>query len=215
MEEASVSELLIMRKRIDLSASPVLYDRPFSEESLRADWEARHAQWHCKDGAFWGRNPLPGPGVLMSRRPFPGDVLMDFYAQTVLPSTHDIDVMWNLSWDEQADRRGAAYVAGIQGWWDGKVGIEKSPDYRLVAAAPCSWFAPGKEYHIQAGGIRGHCFIFVDDVLRLELLDPDPIDSAKHARVGFEAYQSMIRIRRLVIRQIVWEERPQSYPKEF
>jgi len=210
-----MSELLIMRKRIDVAASPVLYDRPFTPECLEEDWVVRHAEWTCQEGAFFGRNPRPAPGVIFSRGEFPGNILMDFSAQTVLPSRHDIDVMWNLSWDERTQTRGAAYVAGVQGWWDGKVGIEKSPDYRLVAAAPCPWFEPGRQYHIQAGSVDGHCFLFVDGVLRLEVLDPDPINSKRHNRVGFEAYQSMIRVSDLVVRQIVWEEREQSYPEEF
>ena len=208
-------ELFVMRKRIDLDSSPVLYDRPLSPESLQEDWEVRNAEWRCADSAVLGRNPRPAPGVLMSRGEFPGNVLMDFRASTVAPSTHDIDVMWNMSWNEQANMRGPAYVAGLQGWWDGKVGIEKSPEYRLVAAAPCPWFESGREYHIQAGSIDGHCFMFVDGVLRIELTDPEPINSKVHGRVGFEAYQSMIRVRGLVVRRIVWQERAQSYPEEF
>lgn len=210
-----MSELLIMRKRIDVTASPVLYDRPFTSQCLEEDWVVRHAEWTCENGAFLGRNPRPAPGVIFSRAEFPGNVLVEFHAQTVLPSRHDIDVMWNLSWDDRADTRGAAYVAGVQGWWDGKVGIEKSPEYRLIAAAPCPWFEPGQDYHIQAGSVDGHCFLFVDGVLRLEVLDPHPINSKRHNRIGFEAYQSMIRVSDLTVRQIAWEEREQSYPKEF
>lgn len=209
------TDLNLMHKRINMASSPILYNRPFTEVSFIEDWEPRNVEWYCKDGSFYGRNPKPGPGVLLSRRGFTGNVLLDFWAQTVLPSTHDIDVMWNLSWDECMNRRGQAYVAGLQGWWDGKVGIEKSPDYRLVAAVPCPWFEAGREYHIQAGGIDGHCFIFVDNVLRLELFDPCPIDSTRHNRIGFEAYQSMVRIRQLTVHQIVWEPRCQAYPSEF
>ena len=208
-------ELLLMHKRIDLAASPVLYDRPCSAESLSEDWQAHNAQWEARDGAFWGRNPLPAPGVIVCRHSFPGNVLVDCYARTVLPARHDIDVMWNMDWDEAVNQRGAAYVAGIQGWWEGKVGIEKSPEYRLNATAPCPWFEPGREYHVQAGSIDGHCFLFVDGILRLELTDPDPIDSSIHTHIGFEAYQSMIAVRNIVVRQIVWQPRPMAYAAEF
>lgn len=95
------------------------------------------------------------------------------------------------------------------------MGIERSPEYRLVAAAPCPWFEPGRDYFIQAGSVDGHCFLFVDGMLRLELLDPEPIDAERHNRIGFEAYQSMIRVSDLVVRRIVWHEREQSYPVEF
>ena len=210
-----MDDLLVMHKRVDMARSPGLYEGPITAERFQRDWEVRNAQWTCQDGALLGRNPQPAAGVVMSKHAFPGNVLMDFHGQTVLPSTHDIDVMWNLGWNEQKNDRGPAYVVGVQGWWDGKVGIEKSPEYKLVAAAPCPWFKPGQEYHIQAGSIDGHCFVFVDGALRIELVDPSPIDSSKHNRVGFEAYQSMIKISRLTIRQIVWEKRPQAYKPEF
>jgi hypothetical protein len=209
------NELLIMRKRIELAASEVLYDRPISAESFREDWGILSGEWRQEGGALFGVNPDPKPGCVMLRKPCIGNVLVDFRAATVAPSTHDIDVMWNASWDRATDTRGSAYVAGIQGWWDGKVGIEKSPQYKHVAAAPCPWFQPGREYHIQAGSIDGHCFLFVDGELRLEMLDPDPIDSARSTGVGFEAYQSMIRVSGLVVHRIAWTERPQAYPKQF
>ena len=210
-----MSELLIMRKHIDVDASAILYDRPFSSESLAEDWIIRSGRWHCRDGVLMGANPLPQPGCVQLRASAPGNILMDFRARTVPPSTHDIDVMWNMTWDEPANRRGVAYVAGLQGWWEGKVGIEKSPDYKLTAAAPCPWFRPGQEYHIQAGSIDGHCFLFVDGQLRLELLDENPIDSWRHTNVGFEAYQSQIAVRDLTVRRISWQPREMSYPSEF
>jgi len=210
-----MTELKIMHKRIDFDASPVLYDRAFSGESFFEDWEVRNGEWRYEEGAFWGKNPLPAPGVIFSRRAFPGNVMIDFYAQTVLPSTRDINVMWNMSWDETKNQRGVSYVAGLQGWWNGNVGIEKSPEYKLIAATPSPWFKGGQEYHILAGSIDGHCFIFVDDVLRLELSDPDPIDSSVHNRIGFEAYQSMIRIRKVTVRQIQWRKADQPNPPEF
>lgn len=210
-----MTELIITRKRIDLAASPVLYDRPISVFSFVEDWEVRNSSWRYEDDALIGKNDKPQPGVIFTKKSFPGNVLIDFYGQTVLPSTHDINVMWNLSWDETQQQRGVAYVAGVQGWWQGKVGIEKSPDYKLLANAPSPWFEPGKLYHIQAGSIDGHCFLFVDGILRLEVTDPSPIDSQVHTRVGFEAYQSMIKISRIVVRQIVWQEDPQTYLPEF
>lgn len=75
--------------------------------------------------------------------------MMDFEARTVVPCTHDIDVMWNGSWDAAKGERGTAYVAGLEGWRQGKAGIEKSPDYKLTACTPLFDFEPGKTYHVQ------------------------------------------------------------------
>ena len=210
-----MSELVLMRKRIDLDASPVLYDRPITLFSYCEDWDVRNASWRYFDDALVGVNEQPAPGVIFTKKAFPGNVLVDFYGQTILPSTHDINVMWNMTWDEDAQARGVSYVAGLQGWWQGKIGIEKSPEYKLMASTPCPWFEPGQLYHIQAGSIDGHCFVFVDGKLQLEMIDPDPIDSSINTRVGFEAYQSKIKITRVTIRQIVWKEDPQAYTPEF
>jgi hypothetical protein len=68
--------------------------------------------------------------------------MIECEARTVLPSTHDIDFMWNATWDKEKEGR-TAYIVGIQGWMEGKAGFEKLPDYRLVATAPLFHFQPG------------------------------------------------------------------------
>jgi len=128
---------------------------------------------------------------------------------------HDINVMWNGSWDEMKNERGTAYVAGLEGWWEGKVGIEKSPEYRLTAGTPLFEFDPGRIYRIQAGSIGGHCFIFVDGCLALEMTDPDPIDSTRFTKVGFEAYCSHIQVRNVRVLAAAWRPLDIEYTAEF
>jgi hypothetical protein len=210
-----MSELLIMQKQIDIDRCPVLFDRPFGPDSLTTDWQVRTAEWWIEDEWLTGRNPGNFPGMVTSRERYFGNILLEFEARTVPPSTHDINCMWNGSWEEDTNTRGVAYVAGLEGWWEGKVGFEKSPDYKLNAANPTFDFEPGRTYFIQVGSIDGHVFVFVDRQLVLEVTDPEPIDTSKHGLVGFEAYSSWIQVRRPVIRQIVWEERKLSYESEF
>lgn len=209
------TQLLIMRKRIDLPACPILYNRPFTPTCLAEHWQIRGGHWHVEGDWLCGRNPANAPGMITSRQSYLGNVLLDFHARTVLPSTHDIDWMWNGSWDETTNTRSLAYVTGLQGWWEGKVGFEKSPDYKLNVATPLFDFHPGQTYHIQSGSVDGHAFVFVDGRLILEVTDPDPIDTTRYGLIGFEAYASMIQVRQLVVRQIVWQDRPLSYPPEF
>ena len=210
-----MTDLLIMKKRIMLEQSPVLYDTPFTPESLAADWQVRGGAWRVEDAWLSGRNPDNSPGMITSRREFFGNVLLDFEARVAPPCTHDIDWMWNGSWDDAKQERGLSYICGIEGWWEGKVGFEKSPDYTFVAATPLFTFEPGRTYHIQSGSIDGHVFTFIDGQLIIELTDPFPIDHSRYGMIGFEAYASMPQIRNLVVRQIVWEVRPQSYAPEF
>ena len=210
-----MADLLLMGKRILLDRSPTLFAQPFAAADLSRDWQVRSAEWRVEGEWLTGRNPANAPGMITSRADFFGNVLLEFEARTVPPSTHDIDCMWNGSWDEEHNRRGTAYVAGVQGWWDGKVGFERSPDYKLTAATPLFPFEPGRVYRLQAGSIDGHAFVFLDGRLVLEVTDPDPIDASRYGLIGFEAYASIIQLRRLVVRQIVWENRDQSYPPEF
>lgn len=210
-------KLRIMRKEIDLENSKIIYEDNFTKESFEKNWKkyGDNCEWWVEDNWLVGKNPENAPGMAIHKDDFFGNVLVEFEAQTILPSTHDIDVMWNGSWDTAKNKRGPAYVAGIEGWWEGKVGIEKCPDYKLTTCTPLFDFQPGKLYFIQAGSINGHCFVFVDSKLVLEVTDPDPLDQSKYGKIGFEAYASFIKVRNMKIRQISWTEINSHYPAEF
>jgi hypothetical protein len=208
--------LLLMKRRILLDSSEILYERSgFTQEEFNDQWTVHHSEWKVEDGWLVGENRGNWPGMAILKQDFPGNVLVEFEAQTVLPSSHDINVMWNGEWLTEPDQRGIAYVAGLQGWWTGKVGIEKSPDYKFMVGTPLFDFVPGKLYNIQAGSIDGHCFIFANGQLLLEAMDPDPIDNQKYTKVGLEAYSSKIKVRNIVIRQIHWEAVEMKYEPDF
>ena len=209
------AEIILMKKKILLDSSQVLFSQHVSELNLKQNWTIHHSEWTIEDGWLVGRNKGNWPGMAILNQDFPGNVLVEFEAQTILPSSHDINVMWNGEWLNETDQRGVAYVAGLQGWWTGKVGIEKSNDYKFMVGTPLLDFEPGKTYKIQAGSIDGHCFILANEKLLLEAMDPDPIDHSLYTKVGFEAYCSNIRIREIIIRQIYWEPVDMEYDPEF
>ena len=211
----NMETLELMRKEIILSSCPVLFEDEITPESLELDWTIHHSEWWVEDGWLHGKNPGNHPGMVILNKDFPGNVLVEFEASTVAPSTHDINVMWNGEWLDSIDQRGVAYVAGLQGWWRGKVGIEKSPDYQFMVGTPLLDFQPGKLYHIIAGSIDGHCFIFANGQLLLEAMDPDPIDHQKYTQVGLEAYCSHIKVRNFKIRQVNWKAVDMKYEPEF
>ena len=211
----TMNTIELMRKRILLDSSKVLFDKSLSAEDFSREWTIHHSKWAIKDGWLEGENNGNWPGMVILNQDYPGNVLVEFEAQTILPSTHDINVMWNGEWLSETDKRGTAYVAGLQGWWRGKVGIEKSDEYKFMVGTALFNFEPGKIYKIQAGSIDGHCFILADGKLLLEAMDPDPIDNQKYTKVGFEAYCSKIRIRNITIRQIHWVPLEMKYEPEF
>lgn len=211
----NIETLELMKKEIILSSCPILFDEEITAGSLAQDWTVHHSEWWLEDGWLHGKNPGNHPGMVILNQDFSGNVLVEFEATTVEPSTHDINVMWNGEWIDSLDQRGMAYVTGLQGWWKGKVGIEKSPDYKFMVGTPLLDFQPGKLYHIIAGSIDGHCFIFANGQLLLEAMDPMPIDNQKYMKVGLEAYCSHIKVRNFKIRQIQWKAVDMKYEPEF
>lgn len=107
--------LELMKKEIILSSCPVLFDEEITAGSLAKDWTVHHSEWWLVDGWLHGKNPGNHPGMVILNKDFPGNVLVEFEAATVAPSTHDINVMWNGEWIDSIDQRGVAYVAGLQG----------------------------------------------------------------------------------------------------
>lgn len=206
----------LIGKQILLNSGEILYQKnSFTQEDLEQDFVVYGGQWYAEDGWLVGKNPLNAPGMVLLKQDCPGDVLLDFYAATIPPCTHDIDFMWNGSWDAQTNERGAAYVAGLCGWWNQKTGFEKSPEYRLNAATTLFSVTPGQTYHIQAGSAQGHMFLVVDGQLIIETTDPDPINTAIFGKIGFEAYCSQMKVTNLTVRRLHYAALQQNYVPEW
>ena len=207
--------MYLLGKQFDPDSCPVLYEAEWTEELFARDFEVKGGEWKVENGYLYGENRGNFPGMAISKAEYRENVMLDLYASTVLPCTHDINVMWNGSWNEKTNTRDVAYVAGLEGWWHGKVGFEKSPGYKLCAATKLFDFKPGQEYHVQCGSIDGHVFVIVDGKLALEVTDPDPIDPKRFGKVGFEAYCAKIAVGRFQVRRIVFENVKETYTPEF
>ena len=205
----------LISKRIYPEDLEILYSDPFTDASLARDFDIRSGEWSVEDGWLTGKNPLNAPGMVISRAAYCEDVMLEFRARTVLPSTRDINVMWNGSWDFDTNTRSVAYVAGLEGWWGRKVGFEKSPQYKLMVATGLFDFEPGCTYLMQCGSVEGHIFIAVDGRLLLEVMDPDPIDTSKYGLIGFEAYCSHIQFTDFKVRRITYTPLDRTYDPEF
>jgi hypothetical protein len=207
--------LKLFNKEIDINESRILFDEIITQDNFRDHFITYNCQWNVDDGWITGKNPDETAGMAILKHDFPGNILLDFEARTILPSTHDINFMWNGEWNDTLNSCGNAYVGSICGWYSNRIGIERSPDYKLIASTPHNSFEPGTTYRIQAGNIDGNCFIFVDGKLAIELNDPDPMDTTKYTRVAFTAWISWIQIKNIVIRQIRWKPLVMKYIPEF
>ncbi|MBR4888307.1 MAG: hypothetical protein IKU17_04100 [Clostridia bacterium] len=206
----------LMRYKMYPETMEVLYDRPFSEEMLKEDFELKDGRWYVdEEGWLVGENRRSSAAMLMSKGEYFGDVLIEFDAATVLPATRDINLTFHGSWDEEKNCRDVAYVFGLEGWYNGYVGFEKSPEYKFVVNTKLLDFKPGKVYHVAVGNIGNDLFVVVDGVLALEIRDPDPIDINKYGRIGFEAYCTRVKYKNLQVKRLAYEDGFTPYEPEF
>ena len=205
----------LMKKQIFPDTMEILYEKPFTQENFTQDFEVRDGNWYVENGWLIGESRRNFASMALLKESFYGPVCLDFRAKVLEPCTHDINCMWSGSWNEETNSRALAYVAGIGGWWDGKVGFEKSPEYKLNCGTKLLDFDPRHVYHMQCGSIGGHVFVIVDGRLAIEATDPDPIDQSKYGRIGLEAYCTRIAVTDFKIRRASWIDVPSAYEPEF
>lgn len=201
---------------VDLKGSKLLHQvEAFNEKTFQENFEVKSGQWYVEDGWAVGKNPQMCPGMIVSKKDFFGNVMVEITAQMVGESTHDINVMINGEWDEEKDCRGNAYVAGVEAFWHGNVGFEKSPEYKLTAATPLFAFDPTAEHNFKIGNVDGKVFVLVDDELCLEISDPNPLDASKYGKIGFEAYSSWWKFKDLRVWELKYQHIEEYYNQEF
>ena len=190
-----ITEFNIMEKKLILEKSQLLYSADFTTQQLESDFDITGGDWHV-DAKGWlcGSMKVSGGGLIYTKKHYCGDILMDFYGRTVPPCDRDLNFSFCAKgWDFENNTADISYVAGLNGWWTGKTGLEKYPDLDLLATTSLHRFKAGQIYHIQAGRVGEFCFIFIDGVLAIELKDQNPIDN--YGKVGFGVYASTAQFR--------------------
>lgn len=208
-----MKDLTLIGKKIIMDRSKVLLS--YSPDSDWLDyWDPKGGEWECKDGWLYGTERGNKGGIMLSREYFKQNVMLSFTVATVLPATRDLNAVFCAHWDEETDYLGDSYVVGLNGWYEDKSGIERNPPQStLYSTTSLYHYEPGTEVRITTGAIDGHCFLFVDDVLISELIDPNPITNGGH--VGFSPYCTKLKIKDIEIREIYYEKINQSYEPEF
>ena len=192
---------------VDLKNSEILLQiDEFDEKTLLNNFEIKTGEWSVKDGWVIGKNPDMCPGMIVSKADFCTNVMLTLTAKMVAPSTHDINIMVNGEWNDLTNKRGKAYVAGIEAFWHGNIGFEKSPEYTLTAATQLFEFVPEAEHEFTLGNISGKNFVLVDGKLCLEVTDPQPIDETKYGKIGMEAYSSCWKFKNVKVQKIKYEK---------
>ncbi len=206
------NEILLLGKKIIVDASPVVLSYS-PDENWKEVWDAKGGSWSYKDGWLVGCEPDNKGGILLSKKRFDKDVMMSFTVASVLPATRDLNAVYCTTWDDEVNYLKKSYISGLNGWYEGKSGIERFPEDELRALTPLYHYEPETEVRMTVGAIEGHNFLLVDGVLIQELIDNmDPIVGG---HVGFSPYSTKLKIKDIEVREIYWEKREQSYLPEF
>ena len=209
--------LEILGKSIDLKESELVLEEDFSSgKTLSSNWlEIGSAAWSIKDGVLdgkWKEGADLRHGQLFSRKQFLGDVLMEFDAQTVVPSDHDIIWWWGTALNKEKSHWESGYLAGLGGWWSNKAGVERIEGKEVfMAMTPLFKLVPGKQYKIQCGMIGTTVFVFANGQLVMEFNDPNPLAAEMPGRVGFGVYQSHVQFGNLKVYKPKWTPVECSY----
>ena len=208
--------LQLMKKRLYPENMETLFSaEEFTEDIVRDSFDIKAGNWYVEDGWLVGENRNCTADMIVTKDKFFGDILVEFDAATVLPSTRDINVTIHGSWDEEKNCRDVGYVFGLEGFWEGYVGFERSPDYNFLVLTDLLNFTPGDTYHITVGNMANTFFLFVDGRLAFQITDPTPHDVNEHGLVGFEAFCTRVKYRNLSIKRLVAEDDWKTYQVEF
>ena len=206
-----MKEMHLLGKKVILDECPVLLSYQPDADYERV-WQVMAGEWEYKDGELIGSCPGNYGGILFSRESFDCDIIFSFTARTVLPATRDVNAVFCAHWDTDIDYLGNAYVIGLNGWYEHKSGIERSPETGLRSLTGAYTYTPGADVRIVTGIIDGHSFLYADDVLVSELIDPHAISGG---HVGFSPYCTKLAIRDIEVRRAVYHDFPQTYDPEF
>ena len=111
-----VDRLQLTEKEIDVGRSPVLFSDNITCENIDLFFETHNSQWSVEDGWLTGLNPDESAGMAVMKQDFPGNIMLEFEGRTKLPSTHDINFMWNGEWSDELNICRNAYIGSICGW---------------------------------------------------------------------------------------------------
>ena len=118
--------LYIMSKEIDVEKSEILYAPVFDEQTLAQDWEVSGGDWSVENGWVTGTYRENAGGLIYTYREFPGDIMLDFKAKSIPPCNNDLNFSWKTTgWDYEINDAAEGYIAGLNGWWENKAGIER------------------------------------------------------------------------------------------
>ena len=194
----------------------LLFSDDFTDPDLTKNWEISGGEWKAENGILHGIYRENAGGLIYSKKQFPGDVMLDFYGTIVSPCNNDLNFSFRAKgWDYEKGDADVGYIAGLNGWYINRTGIEKYPGCALRALTEAFKAESDREYHIQTGIVGSIAFIAVDGNMIVTLADPDPITADDCSRVGLGTYCSHILFRDFKVYRPSLTYTPMTYVPKF
>lgn len=189
-----MSQIKLVTSLLDLDKSELLYDfKTFRPD----DWTiTRHTpSWQVSSDAIIGGKPdEENHGQIFFKDWVAGDIVLEFDAELLGNSYHDLCWWWSTSLDQ--DPWGEGYLGCIGGWWNNLAGIEKSPTFEPACIIPACPVQPRTKYHIVSGSSGSLQFIAVNGEMICYMRDPLVL---KGGHFGFGVFQSHARYSNLKV----------------
>lgn len=190
---------MLYLRDVEVKQGELLFQEDFSE-GWQDRWEISGGEWHAKDGILDGLFRGNAGGLIYSNEQIPGDIIMDFYGRMVSPCNNDLNFAFRAKgWDYEKGDADVSYIAGLNGWWKNRAGIENYPECKTFALNGSFVAESDRDYHIQAGIVGSYSFLAVDGELIVLLSDPDPIEQEGCFRIGLGTYCSHVQFRDLKV----------------
>lgn len=208
-----MKEIRLLGKKILPENCPVLMQyTPASGEDWLKYFMPMNGKWECDGEWLIGEERKSWYAILFSRERYEKNVMFSFTVMADSPATRDLNAVLCANWDEEKGELGESYVCGLNGWYEHKSGIERNGSSNLYSTTSLYKYTPGTAVRMTFGCVDGQSFMIVDGEMITELVDPAPI---KGGHVGFSAYCTRLKIKDVEVREIVYEDFPQSYEPEF
>ena len=205
-----------MKKRLYPESMETLLEcADFTDSFINDNLLIKCGRWYVEDGWLVGENRECSADMIVTKESFTGDILVEFDAATVLPASRDINVTIHGNWDTEKNCRDIGYVFGLEGFWEGYVGFERSPDYNFLVLTDLLDFKPAEIYHITVGNMANTFFLFVNEKLAFQITDPNPYDVNAYGFVGFEAFCTKVKYKNLKIKRLTAIDDWKTYTPEF
>ena len=183
----------------EVTTGALLFSEDFSK-GWQDRWEISGGEWNAKDGVLDGLYRGNAGGLIHTNEQFPGNIMMDFYGKMISPCNNDLNFSFRAKgWDYEKQDAARGYIAGLNGWWKNRTGIERYPECEMYAMNGSFVAESDREYHIQTGIVDNISFVLVDGKLVVLLCDPNPINEEGCFRIGLGTYCSHVQFRDLKV----------------